>query len=202
MLTLKLILPLLLVALAAENSAAAATILLKVNPPPAAWSTVGIDEKLTLRMSRDSALRVITVDDDDRLPLFPADSYNLDSLVQWGQQVGGQYLMVVDVHHERLERRKSWQIPLFFHKYTTVGIIDGEVRLIDLVDGELLVSQSFRREQKARRTFQAAPDDDINDPDLHMTAPAKTVFFDRLEDKLCDQLLESLGFVERGDNDE
>ena len=185
------------------NAAAGPTIVLKVNPPPAAWSTVGIGEKLTIRMSRDSGLRVIRVDEaDDALPKFPADRYNLDSLVNWGLEVGGQYLMLVDVHHERLERRKTWQVPLFFHKYVTMGVIDGEFRLIDLIEGELLVAKPFRREQEARRIFQASPDDDINDPDLHMTAPGKQVFFDQLENSLCDQLLESIGFIERGDDGE
>jgi len=174
-------------------------ILLKVNEPAAAWSTVGIGEKLTIRMSRDSALRVVRIDEtDDNLPSFPADQYNLDSLVNWGLEAGGQYLMLVDVHHERLERRKTWQAPLFFHKYITVGVIVGELRLIDLVRGELVVAQPFRREQEARRIFQGSPDDDINDPDLHVTAPGKQVFFDRLEHKLCDELLESIGFMQRG----
>jgi hypothetical protein len=178
-------------------------VLLKVNEPPAAWSEIGVGEKLALRLSRDPALRVVSVGDtDDHLPPFPNDQYNVDSLVDWGLAAGGQYLLLVDVHHERLERRKTWQLPLFFHKYVTMGVIDGEVRLVDLVRGELVLAEPFRQEKEARRIFQGSPDDDIGDPDLHVPAPGKQVFFDRLEHKLCDELLESTGLMQRGKNGE
>jgi len=139
---------------------------------------------------------------DSALPAFPKDRYNVDSLIQWGLEIGGQYLMLVDVHHQRLERRKSFQIPLFFHKYVTVGVISGELRLIDLNQGRLLVAQPFLKEQEAKRIFQSSDDDDANHPDLHLTAPGKLVFFDQMEDHLCDQLLEIIGFSERGNDGE
>lgn len=193
----------LLVAILPRITSAAPSILLRVTPAEAAWSSSSIEEKLLIRMGRDTALHVISVNDaDPELPSFPRDRYNVESLVEWGMEIGGQYLMLVDVHDERLERRKSWHIPLFFHKYVTVGIISGELRLIDLNRGVLLISQPFSTEQEAKRIFQASTDDDINHPNLHMTAPNKLVFFDQLEDRLCDQLLESIGFTERGDDGE
>jgi len=182
---------------------AAAVVLLKVNSPEAAWSTVGITDKLTVRLSRDPALRVVAVDDaGDDLPPFPTDQYNIDSLMDWGSAAGGHYLLLVDVKHERLERRKTWQVPLFFHKYVTVGVIDGELRLIDLVKGKVMAARPFRREREARRIFQASPDDDINDPDLHLTAPSKQVFFDRMERELCDELASTIDLKRRGDKGE
>lgn len=194
---------LLLVATLPRTASAGPTVLVRVTPAEAAWSSGSIEEKLIIRMSRDTALRVVRVNGaNSDLPSFPKDRYNVDSLVEWGLEIGGQYLMLVDVHDERLERRKSWHIPLFFHKYVTVGIISGELRLIDLNQGVLLVSQPFLREQEAKRIFQASPDDDINHPNLHMTAPGKLVFFDQMEDRLCDQLLESIGFKERGNDGE
>lgn len=193
----------LLVAILPRTVSAGPNILLRVTPAEAAWSSSSIEEKLLLRMNRDTALQVISVNGDDRgLPTFPRDRYNVDSLVEWGLEIGGEYLMLVDVHDERLERRKSWHLPLFFHKYVTVGIISGELRLIDLNQGVLLISQPFSTEQEAKRIFQASPDDDVNHPNLHMTAPDKLVFFDQMEDRLCDQLLESIGFTERGDDGE
>ncbi len=193
----------LLVTVLPRLASAGPNILLRVTPAEAAWSSSSIEDKLILRMSRDTALQVIDVYGDDRnLPSFPKDRYNVDSLVQWGVEIGGQYLMLVDVHDERLERRKSWHIPLFFHKYVTVGIITGELRLIDLTRGVLLVSQPFLTEQEAKRIFQSSPDDDVNHPNLHMTAPGKMVFFDQLENRLCDQLLESIGFTVRGNDGE
>lgn len=193
----------LLVAILPRIASAGPNILLRVTPAEAAWSSSSIEEKLLIRMNRDTALQVISVNGDDRdLPSFPRDRYNVDSLVEWGSEIGGQYLMLVDVHDERLERRKSWHLPLFFHKYVTVGIISGELRLIDLNQGVLLISLPFSTELEAKRIFQASPDDDVNHPNLHMTAPGKLVFFDQMEDRLCDQLLESIGFTVRGNDGE
>lgn len=193
----------LLVAILPRIASAGPNILLRVTPAEAAWSSSSIEEKLLIRMNRDTALQVISVNGDDRdLPTFPRDRYNVDSLVEWGSEIGGQYLMLVDVHDERLERRKSWHLPLFFHKYVTVGIISGELRLIDLNQGVLLISLPFSTELEAKRIFQASPDDDVNHPNLHMTAPGKLVFFDQMEDRLCDQLLESIGFTVRGNDGE
>lgn len=193
----------LLVAILPRIASAGPNILLRVTPAEAAWSSSSIEEKLLIRMNRDTALQVISVNGDDRdLPSFPRDRYNVDSLVAWGSEIGGQYLMLVDVHDERLERRKSWHLPLFFHKYVTVGIISGELRLIDLNQGVLLISLPFSTELEAKRIFQASPDDDVNHPNLHMTAPGKLVFFDQMEDRLCDQLLESIGFTVRGNDGE
>lgn len=192
---------LLLVVILPQPALAGPNILLRVTSAESAWSSSSIEEKLIIRMSRDTGLQVICVNGTDRnLPTFPRDRYNVDSLVRWGSEIGGQYLMLVDVHDERLERRKSWHIPLFFHKYVTVGIISGELRLIDLDRGIQLVSQPFFSEQEAKRIFQASPDDDVNHPNLHMTAPGKVHFFDQMEDRLCDQLLESIGFTVRGND--
>jgi hypothetical protein len=187
----------LLVATLPQTTLARPNILLKVSQAESPWSSVSIEEKLMVRMGRDTALQVVRVNETNKeLPSFPGDQYDVDSLVKWGLEIGGQYLMLVDVHDERLERRKSWQIPLFFHKYETVGIISGELRLIDLNKGVLLISQPFQTEQEARRSFQTPSDDDVNHPNLHMSAPHKLIFFDQLEDRLCDQLLESIGFTE------
>ncbi len=177
------------------------SVLLKVSPAPTAWAGNGIEDKLIIRMSRDSSIHVIRADNvmQDERP-FPADLYNLDSLVDWGMEAGGQYLLVVDVHSERLERRKSFHIPLFFHKYSTFGVISGEMRMIDLRSGQAVIAEPFQTELEAKRIFQASTDDDINHPDLRLTSPGKIRFFDRLENKLCDQLLESIGFTERGNN--
>jgi hypothetical protein len=126
----------------------------------------------------------------DGQPAFPVDYHDLDSLMEWGREAGARYLMVVEVFAERLEKRKSFHLPLVFHKYETVGIIEGEFRLVDLSRGKLLTAEPFKVERKGSRIFQATMDDDINDPDLNMTAPRKVVFFQQLEESLCKHLAE------------
>jgi hypothetical protein len=100
--------------------------------------------------------------------------------------------MIVVVHSERLEKRKSFNIPLLFHKYETWGVIEGELRLVDVAKGKQVRAVPFKIEQVGPRALQGTMDDDVNDPDLRLTAPEKLEFFSRLEDKLIAHLLEQV----------
>lgn len=181
------------------TAAAASTdreIIVSVDAVPLAWGDSRVAAKLQRYLSRDGNLSVsLAGEDDSGRPAFPADRYNIDSLMNWGREVGGRYLMLVDVTAERLERRKSFHVPLVFHKYQTVGIIEGEFRLLDLTRGRVLTAEPFQMERKGPRIFQGTMDDDINDPDLHLTASRKVVFFDELETGLCRRLAEKVGHL-------
>jgi hypothetical protein len=171
------------------SSAPGRSLILSVISPPLAHSDSRVEEKLVRRLSRQSDIRVSLAEEGlPTGPPFPGDYHNTDSLLEWGREVGGRYLMVVEVIREGLERRKSFHVPLVFHKYETVGIIEGEFRFLDLSRGRLLAAEPFKVERKGPRIFQATMDDDANDPDLHLTAPDKVVFFDRLEESLCKHL--------------
>ncbi|MEA3296431.1 MAG: hypothetical protein U9R56_01030 [candidate division Zixibacteria bacterium] len=166
-------------------------IILKMRLCPSVWSQSSIGEKLRIQFSRNQGLRIIEVADDNcNPPDFPVDAYNLDSLVAWGTETGTRYLMFVDVHSERLERKKKWHLPLVFHMYETVAAIEGELRYVDLSRGRLILAESFKVEEKAASCFQPALYDDINDPRLIPTVTAKVRLFDRLEDKLCRNLVD------------
>ncbi len=170
---------------------AAQTIIVKVDAPPLAWSGFTLDARLHRHLSRTGSLNVVTVSNSfDNRPEFPHGTYHVDSLVNWGMEVGGRYLLTVEIYSERLETRKSFHLPLVFHKYETVGVIEGEFHLIDVTKGKLLLAESFKVEQNGPRIFQATMDDVINDPDLHVTAPGKVRFFGRLEEKLAVRLVE------------
>lgn len=94
--------------------------------------------------------------------------------------------------------RTAWlSLPLVFHKYETVGVIEGELRLVDIRRGKLLIAEPFQVKQKGPRIFQATMDDDVNDPDIHLTAPDKIGFFDRLEEKLALRVVERVEKVIR-----
>jgi len=167
-------------------SGAQRSVIVHVSVPPLAWSGSALEAKLKRQLSRDGDLIIVTVPDTSPgRPEFPHDAYNTDNLTNWGMEVGGRYLLTVEVHSERLEKRKLYHFPLVFHKYVTVGVIEGELRLIDITRGKLLSAEPFKVEQKGPQVFQATMDDNINDPDLHLTAPGKTKFFDRLEEKLA-----------------
>ena len=178
---------LLLAATLAASSLADRDLILNVVSPPMAYSDSHIDQKLQRYLSREANLRVRLVQDNTQ-PAFPSALYDTDSLLNWGRETGGRYLIVVEVTAQRLERRKSFHVPLVFHKYETVGVIEGEFRLLDLNRGKIMAVESFDVEKKGPRIFQATMDDNVNDPDLHLTASRKLVFFDQLEDQLCRQL--------------
>ncbi|HWR83622.1 MAG TPA: hypothetical protein VN285_09985 [Candidatus Deferrimicrobium sp.] len=162
------------------------TIFVHVSSPSLPWSSSAVESKLMRQLTRNTNGRVVTASAlSVSGPKMPADLYSLDSLTQWGLAVGGTYLVVVDVNNERLQTAKSFHLPLVFHKYQATGVIEGELRLIDLPKGKLVLAEPVRIEQKGPRTFQATMDDDINDPDLHLTAPEKLKFFDRLEEQLA-----------------
>ena len=94
--------------------------------------------------------------------------------------------------------RAVWlSLPLVFHKYETVGVIGGELRLIDIRRCKFLIAEPFKVEQKGPRIFQATMDDDVNDPDIHLTAPDKISFFDRLEERLASRVAKQVGKVIR-----
>ncbi len=178
-----------LVAFAVPAQGAARKLLLQIESPPLAWGQCMLENKINTALSRNPDLRVHSTSAMSDQPAFPEDHYNLDSLVDWGREMGGRYLLLVAINDERLERRKSFSIPLFVHKYETVGVIRGEMRLLDLQKNRLLAAEPFVTELGGPRQFQGPCDENRNDPGLHITASDKSVFFERLEDKLADHLV-------------
>jgi hypothetical protein len=127
----------------------------------------------------------------------PMDLWNIDSLVSFGESIGSQFVLAVKIDRAGLERRKVFHLPLIFHQYQTYGVIAGEMRLVDVSRQKLLLAEAVMMEEKGPRIFQATMDDDVNDPDLNLTAPAKSRFFAALEDKLAEQLAQRVAAVIR-----
>jgi hypothetical protein len=162
------------------------TILVDVRQAPVAWADPNIYDKLETILSREIGFRVVRVGEgQEGLAAFPDDRNNLDSLTNWAREAGGRYLLVLTVASERLTRRKTFDLPLIFHQYRTIGVIEGELRLIDVTRGRMQLAEPFRTQLKGPRIFQGMPDGDINDPDIHLTAAEKLVFMDQLEGKLA-----------------
>jgi len=195
----RLTMPLLMAFLLAVAAGAAdQELLLYVDSQPSPWNDSQLERKLVQTFARQDKLRLTTVDRAGHSgPAFPENPYDIDSVVNWGAEIGGRYLMIVMVESERLERRKGFHIPLVFHKYQTFGVIEGELRVVDIARGRLLIAEPFSFEQEGPRAFQATMDDDINDPDLHLTAYGKIAFFDELEKSASQGLVDRVGAVIR-----
>jgi len=165
-------------------------VIVRVETPPLPWMESKVADKIQAQMSQQTDFNVfLTHQLNDKLPAYPAARYNIDSLINWGLETGHRYLMAVYIFDERLEKRKTFSIPLVIHMYETIGVIEGEFLFIDITGGRQLAAESFKVRESAKRIFQASIDDDIYDPSLHLASPEKIKFFDALEKKLVKHLV-------------
>ncbi len=168
-------------------------VMVRVEQPVSAWNDSKIYQKLATSLTRDGNLQVVPATPARNVdPAFPTDALDEQAIADWARPYQAQYVVVVIVQSERLEKRKSFHVPLLFHKFETWGVIEGELRLIDVARNKQVRAVPFMVEQVGPRAWQATMDDDINDPDLRMTAPDKVQFFSRLEDKLVTNLLDQI----------
>ena len=188
-----------LAVLAVSTEATTRRLILRVEKAALAWSDCDLTEHLVTALSRDPGLRIVTPDSqNDSHPPFPDNQYDIDSLLDWGTEIGGRYLFVVSVHKEAIERRKTFNVPLFFQRWETIGIIEGEVRLLDLQKRRQLLAEPFVIEESSSRQFQGECDNNRNDPSLHLTAPEKGRLFRFLEVSLAGRLVDDFSRHTRG----
>lgn len=194
---------LLLVLVAASVTASDRLVMVRVEQTSPAWNDSRIYEKLATVLTRDPNLQVRPAEPIRELDsAFPTDELDDQAIADWARPYQAQYVVVVVIQSERLEKRKSFHVPLLFHKFETWGVIEGEIRLIDVARSKQIRAVPFMVEQVGPRAWQATMDDDINDPDLRLTAPDKVQFFGRLEDKLVAHIVEQVrGPIGRNDRE-
>ncbi len=174
-------------------------LVLQVDQVPLAWGGGGLAEKLTVSLTRDPELRVIVPKAQaGSFRAFPADRTNLDSLMVWGIEIGGRFLLTINIVREDIESRKTFSVPLLFHRWETLAVISGEIRLIDLQKRRVMLAEPFEEKMSAARQFQSSADDNSHDPDLHVSASEKQILFDSLESRLTERLIKRIGRLTRG----
>ena len=166
--------------------------LIKVIRSDMGWTDSRLTDKLLVEPSRNGNGGVVSAEDLTELPEFPASQYETDSLINWAMEAGKKYLVIVFVEFEGLKRKKTFNLPLIFHKYQNIGVILGELRVIDIMRKRKIVSEPFKIEKEGKRVFQASVDDDKNDADLHISAPEKILFFRELEQELAVTLADKI----------
>jgi hypothetical protein len=150
-------------------------------------------DKLTEQLTRDARIRISSIPSQDPSSgVSRASALDLDRLIAEGRARQGQYVLYIRVASERFERRKTFSVPLVFHKWEVIGVIEGEWRLVDPIHGKLIKAEPFHLELNGKRVIQATMDDNIDDPDINMNATDKMLFFAKLEDLLARHLLESI----------
>jgi hypothetical protein len=171
-----------------------ATVYYRLNPAPLAWADSKMNEMLERHFSRTAKIELVNADSiDSTMPALPADYTDNQAIFDWGTEVGARYVLIVDVDDEYLETRKTFKFPLIFHRYERFGVVEGEVRLIDLERRRLLIADHFQVKKKSGEAFQATSDDNKNDPDLHIDAARKIRFFRDLEDNAAAYLAHKVG---------
>ena len=166
--------------------------LIKVIRSDMGWTDSRLTDKLLVELSRNGNGGVVSAEVLTELPEFPAGQYETDSLINWAMEAGKKYLVIVIVEFEGLQRKKTFNLPLIFHKYQNIGVILGELRVIDIMRKRNIVSESFKIEKEGKRVFQSSVDDDKNDADLHISAPEKILFFRELEQELAVTLADKI----------
>jgi hypothetical protein len=172
-----------------NNHSAGRSAVIKVLNAPLAWSESQLTNKLMAELSINGNGDIVSAEAmSNRMPPFPRDLYSIDSMVNWGAESGKRYLVIVNVESEGLRRKRTFNIPLIMQKYENVGEILGELRVVDVSRKKVVLAEAFKFEKEAKRIVQAAIDDDINDADLHISAPEKIRFFSEMESEFVKEL--------------
>lgn len=180
-------------------TAASLPVILQVNSVPLAWGDCRLSEQLTEALSRNPDLQVKVPEAvSAEYPPYPSDRYNVDSLLTWGAEIGGRYLLTIEVEREGLDRRKTFSVPVLFHRWETTAVISGELRLVDLQKQRLVLAEPFEETLSAARQFQSSCEDNAADPGLHVTAAEKSELFRTLETRLAERLVAKVSRYLRG----
>lgn len=174
--------------LAISSFGANRNVVLHVQAAEVSWADSDLEELIITRFTRDREFRLTMRADNSAQPEFPSAKYDIDSLLNWGNEIGGRYLLVVNVNSERLENKRTFHIPLILHRFEAIGVIDAEIRLLDLERGRMLMAEQISVELSAKRIIQADTDKNINDADIHIAASKKGKFLAKLEKKFADHL--------------
>lgn len=175
--------------LLAQNGNGTRSLIMIVTVPEQPWGESGLEKELYVSFTRDSRVRVLPVVANDDPNTTLAQRYDLDNLLEWAAGTDARYLLVLDVSSERLERRRTFHIPFLISKWENKGLIEGEVRLLDIKRRRQLLDKPFRVEKSGPQVLQTARDNDINDPDLHLTANQKIHFMKALEKEAAEYIV-------------
>lgn len=181
------------VAIAGACSAQSSTLIVSIDQTGPAWADSRLYDKLAERLTRDQKVRI----KEDAAMVRgtkgqSVDRFDLDRLLGQGRAQGADYLLYIRISSERFDRRKTFSVPLVFHKWEVIGVIEGEWRLVDVTHERQVKAAPIKIEMNGKRVLQATMDDNIDDPDLNMSSSAKLEFFGQLEDLLAEQLSGSL----------
>lgn len=174
-------------------------LILKVISADEIWIKSSIGNKLETIISRNKNFQVISYNDHNTsTPPFPDNYTSFDALYNWGAEIGGRYVVVVDVKSNSIVKKKTFSFPFLIHRYKSVGVIEGELRVIDIKRGKYLAAEPFIIEKDGPSVIHTTLNNNPNDPDLNISSSKKVKFFRELEDKLTKHLIKRIKFLTNG----
>lgn len=154
-------------------------------------------DRLYDRLLIDNGLNVVIPDDDSTLPPPPNQRFNLDRIIEWGQEVGSRYVIYLQVEDRKIVRRKRTSIPYILNRYIVEGQIDGAYCLVDLNRSKVVGHWKLRTRLPGPRQWQVA-EDYPDDPDLDISAPKKIQFYKDLEEQAVSEIIGQVELQLRG----
>lgn len=176
--------------LAAQNGSRTITVILE--QPQQAIEDFTLVKELDDRLAIRAGLDVMFPAEDSTLPPAPRTRFDLTRILEWGQEIGSRYVIYLQVNERRLATRKRTSIPYLLSRYVVEGRLDGVYSLVDLSRSKVIGTWDLRTRLAGPRQWQIA-EDYPDDPDLHMPAPEKVIFFKRLEEKAADEIMDNIG---------
>lgn len=148
-------------------------------------------DRLVDRLSRANGCRVLIPDEDTTLPASPDRRFDLQRLLAWGEETGCRYIIYLQIEDRRIETKKQISIPLLVSHYVVKGRLEGMCTLVDMQGGTIAMNEHIGTYITGPHQWQVF-EDNRDDPDLHIPAPEKLWFFQRLEEKAAQEIFESV----------
>lgn len=147
--------------------------------------------RLVDRLSRANGYSVLVPGEDTTAPASPDRRFDLQRLLAWGDETGCRYIIYLQIDDRRIETKKQVSIPLLVSHYIVEGCLEGMYTLVDMRRDKIVMNKHIRTYITGPHQWQIF-EDNRDDPDLHIPAPEKICFLQRLEEKAAQEIFESV----------
>ncbi len=147
--------------------------------------------RLVDRLSRANGYSVLVPGEDTTAPPSPVRRFDLQQLLAWGAETGCRYIIYLQIDDRSIRTKKQITIPLLVSHYVVEGCLEGMYTLVDMRRGKTVMNKHIRSYVTGPNQWQVF-EDNRDDPDLHIPAPEKLTFFQRLEEKAAQEIFESV----------
>jgi len=162
-----------------------------LEPPRTDIPDCTLVEKLDTRLALRGGYAVITPGRDSVATPLPGTPFDFRQMLTWGEENGCHYIIYLRIDGRRIAVRKQTSVPLILSRYVVEGCLEGTFSLIDVRRAKLVNTWDIGTKVSGPRQWQVA-DDYPDDPDLHIPAPQKVIFLQKLDEKAVTTIFETV----------